>query len=54
MATINMHGQGLKILLHAHTCTIDEIMRISPQQFDAMIVEPLGTPDDAAQIFRMI
>jgi hypothetical protein len=54
VATVNVHGKGLKILLHSHTCTIEEILRISPQQFDAVIVEPLGASDDAAKIFRMI
>lgn len=54
MATVNVHGEGLKIFLYSHTCTIEEISRISFQQFDAVLVEPLGTSDDAAQIFRMI
>jgi hypothetical protein len=54
VATFNVYGKGLKILLHRHTCTIQEILRISLQKFDAVIVEPLGTSDDAAQIFRMI
>lgn len=54
VATVNMHGKGLQIFLHRHTCTIVKILRISPQQFDAVIVEPLGTLDDAAQIFRMV
>ncbi len=52
-ATIDMHGKGVQILLHRHSCTIAEFLWISPQQFDAVIVEPLGTFDDAAQIFRM-
>ena len=54
MAAVNVHGKRLKILLHGHTCTIEEILRISLQQFDAVIVEPLGASDDAAQIVRMI
>jgi hypothetical protein len=52
-ATIDMHGKGLQILLHRHSCPIVEFLRISPQQFDAVIVEPFSTFDDAAQIFRM-
>ena len=54
VAAINVHGKGSKVLLHGHTRTVEEILRIFPQQFDAVIVEPLGTSDDAAQIARMI
>ena len=48
-----MRGKGLQILLHRHSCAIAKFLRISLQQFDAVIVEPLGTFDDAAQIFCM-
>ncbi len=50
-ATIDVHGKGVQILLHRHSCAIAEFLWISPQQFDAVIVEPLGTFDDAVQIF---
>ena len=48
-----MHGKGVQVLLHRHSCAAAEFLRISAQQFDAVIVEPLGTFDDAAQIFCM-
>ena len=48
-----MHGKGVQILLHRHSCTIAKFLRMSPQQFNSVIVEPLGAFDDAAQIFRM-
>jgi hypothetical protein len=54
VATVDVHGKRLEILLHGHTCTIEEIVRIPLQQFDAVIVEPLGPSDDAAQIVRVI
>jgi hypothetical protein len=52
-ATIDMHGKGAQILLHRHSCAIAEFLRILPQEFDAVIVEPLGTFDDAAEIVCM-
>jgi hypothetical protein len=48
-----MHGKSVQILLHGHSCAIAEFLRISLQQFDAVLVEPLGTFDDAAQISCM-
>jgi hypothetical protein len=48
-----MDGKGVQVLLHRHSCAAAEFLRISAQQFDAVIVEPLGTFDDAAQIFCM-
>ena len=52
-ATIDMHTKGLQILLHRHSCAAAKFLRISAQQFHAVIVEPLGAFDDAAQIFCM-
>ena len=49
-ATFDMHGKGAQILLHCHSRAIAEFLRISLQQFYAVLVEPLGTFDDAAQI----
>lgn len=48
-----MHGKGVQILIHCHSCAIAEFLRILPQQVDAVIVEPLGAFDDAAQIVCM-
>jgi hypothetical protein len=45
-----MHTKGLQILLHRHSCAAAKFLRISAQQFYAVLVEPLGAFDDAAQI----
>jgi hypothetical protein len=52
-ATIDVYGKGVPILLHRHSCAIAKFPRISPQQFDAVIVEPLGAFNDAQQISCM-
>jgi hypothetical protein len=51
--TIDVYAQGMPILLDRHSCAIAEFPRISPQQFDAVIVEPLGAFNDAQQISCM-
>ena len=52
-AAIDVYGEGAQILLHRHSGAIAKFPRISPQQFDAMIVEPLGAFDDVQQISCM-
>lgn len=52
-ATIDMYGKRVQIFLYRHSCAIAEFFRVLLQQFDAMIVEPFGTFDYAAQIFCM-
>ncbi len=52
-AGIDVYSKGVLILLHRHSCAIAKFLRISPQQFDAVMVEPLGAFDDAQQISCM-
>jgi hypothetical protein len=52
-ATIDVYGKGVAILLRRHSWAIAKFLRISPQQFDAVIVEPLGAFNDAQQISCM-
>jgi hypothetical protein len=48
-----MYGKGMQILLHRHSSVMVKFPWISPQQFDSLVVEPLGAFDDAPQISCM-
>jgi hypothetical protein len=52
-AAIDVYGEGAQILLHRHSGVMVKFPRILPEQFDAMIVEPLGAFNDAPQISGM-
>jgi hypothetical protein len=52
-ATIDMNSEGVYILLHRQPGGVLEFPRISPQQIEAVFVEPLAAFEDAVQIPRM-
>jgi hypothetical protein len=47
-----MHGKGVQVLFHRHSCAGAEFLRMSAQQFDAVIVEPLGTSESRLPLQR--